>query len=89
MNSIYYLLLFFVAASICCPVECPDHPLRPDHPNQERRQGPGQPQLQVSEFSFRAGLWIRIRIGSGFSDFVDADPYWESVSRIWIQGQES
>jgi hypothetical protein len=21
-------------------------------------------------------LWIRIRIGSGFSDFVDPDPYW-------------
>jgi hypothetical protein len=28
-----------------------------------------------------AGLWIRIRIGSGFSDFVDPDPYWESGSR--------
>jgi hypothetical protein len=29
------------------------------------------------------GLWtrIRIRIGSGFSDFVDPDPYWESGSR--------
>jgi hypothetical protein len=26
------------------------------------------------------GLWIRIRIGSGFSDFVDPDPYWESGS---------
>jgi hypothetical protein len=26
-------------------------------------------------------LWIRIRIGSGFSDFVDPDPYWESGSR--------
>jgi hypothetical protein len=24
--------------------------------------------------------WIRIRIGSGFSDFVDPDPYWESGS---------
>jgi hypothetical protein len=22
------------------------------------------------------GLWIRVRIGSGFSDFVDPDPYW-------------
>jgi hypothetical protein len=29
-----------------------------------------------------AGLWIRIRIGSGFRDFVepDPDPYWESGS---------
>jgi hypothetical protein len=29
------------------------------------------------------GLWImvRSRIGSGFSDFVDPDPYWESGSR--------
>jgi hypothetical protein len=26
-----------------------------------------------------AGLWIRI--GSGFRDFVDPDPYWESGSR--------
>jgi hypothetical protein len=35
--------------------------------------------------SFKAGLWIRIRIririGSGFSDFVDPDLYWESGSR--------
>jgi hypothetical protein len=29
---------------------------------------------------FEAGLWIRIRIVSGFSDFVDPDPYWESRS---------
>jgi hypothetical protein len=29
---------------------------------------------------FFTGLWIRI--GSGFSDFVDPDPYWESGSRI-------
>jgi hypothetical protein len=30
----------------------------------------------------KPGLWIRIRIGSGFSDFVDPDPdpYWESGS---------
>jgi hypothetical protein len=28
-----------------------------------------------------SGLWIRIRIGSGFSDFVDPDPNWESGSR--------
>jgi hypothetical protein len=27
-----------------------------------------------------ATLWIRIRFGSGFSDFVDPDPYWESGS---------
>jgi hypothetical protein len=27
--------------------------------------------------------------GSGFSDFLDPDPYWESGSRIRIQGQES
>jgi hypothetical protein len=26
---------------------------------------------------YLAGLWIRIRIGSLFSDFVDPDPYWE------------
>jgi hypothetical protein len=25
-------------------------------------------------------MWIWIRIGSGFSDFVDPDPYWESGS---------
>jgi hypothetical protein len=29
----------------------------------------------------KPGLWIRIRIGSGFRDFVDPDPYWESGSR--------
>jgi hypothetical protein len=28
----------------------------------------------------KPGLWIRIRIGSGFIDFVDPDPYWESGS---------
>jgi hypothetical protein len=32
-----------------------------------------------------SGLWIRIRIGSGFSDFEDPDPYWESGSRIRIR----
>jgi hypothetical protein len=31
-------------------------------------------------YLFEAGLWIRIRIVSGFSDFVDPDPYWESGS---------
>jgi hypothetical protein len=42
---------------------------------------------------FETGLWIRIRIGSGFNDFVD--PYSESGSRIQgsifgirIQGKE-
>jgi hypothetical protein len=30
---------------------------------------------------FQAGLWIRIRIGSRFSDFVDPDPYPRSGSR--------
>jgi hypothetical protein len=30
---------------------------------------------------FKTGLWIRIRIGCGFKDFVDPDPYWESGSR--------
>jgi hypothetical protein len=39
--------------------------------------------------NYKPGLWIRIRIGYGFSDFVDPDPYWESGSRIRIQGQES
>jgi hypothetical protein len=29
---------------------------------------------------FKAGLWIRIRIGSGFNDFVDPDPDSESGS---------
>jgi hypothetical protein len=29
----------------------------------------------------RSGLWIRIRIGCGFNDFVDPDLYWESGSR--------
>jgi hypothetical protein len=29
---------------------------------------------------FKPGLWIRIRIGSVFRDFVDPDPYWESGS---------
>jgi uncharacterized membrane protein len=38
---------------------------------------------------FETGLWIRIRIISGFSDFVHPDPYWESGSRIRIQGQET
>jgi hypothetical protein len=32
----------------------------------------------------KSGLWIRIRIGSGFSDFVDQDPYWESGSGIFL-----
>jgi hypothetical protein len=27
--------------------------------------------------------------GSGFSDFLDPDPFWESGSRIRIQGQEN
>jgi hypothetical protein len=36
---------------------------------------------------FKAGLWIRIRFGSGFNDFMDPD----SESRSWtrIQGQEN
>jgi hypothetical protein len=46
--------------------------------------------LMILNFSLlNAGLWIRIRIGSGFSDFVDPDPYWESGSRIRFQGQEN
>jgi hypothetical protein len=44
--------------------------------------------LKLFYWLFKAGLWIRIRIGSGFIDFVDPDPYWESGSRIRIQGQE-
>jgi hypothetical protein len=40
-------------------------------------------------YKFELGLWIRIWIGSGFSDFVYPDPYWESGSRIRIQGQEN
>jgi hypothetical protein len=31
---------------------------------------------------------LRIRIGSGFNDFVDPDPDWESGSRIRTQGQK-
>jgi hypothetical protein len=34
--------------------------------------------ILYQEVSFRSGVWIRI--GSGFSDFVDPDPYWESGS---------
>jgi hypothetical protein len=38
---------------------------------------------------FCPGLWIRIRIRieSGFNDFMD--PNWESGSRIQIKGQEN
>jgi hypothetical protein len=46
-------------------------------------------EILSSQLQYYAGLWIRIRIGSGFSDFVDPDPYWESGSRIRIQGQEN
>jgi hypothetical protein len=35
----------------------------------------------IGRHPVKAVLWIRIRIGSGFSDFVDPDPYWESGSR--------
>jgi hypothetical protein len=38
---------------------------------------------------FLAGLWIRIRCLTGFNDFVDPDPDWESGFRIQIQGQEN
>jgi hypothetical protein len=37
-------------------------------------------------FCFKGTL---TRIGSGFSDFVDPDLYWESGSRIRIQGLEN
>jgi hypothetical protein len=44
-------------------------------------------------FLFKEWLWIRIRIriwiGSGFNDFVNPDPDWESGSQIRIQGQEN
>jgi hypothetical protein len=43
----------------------------------------GKIQLDFENFGhypFETGLWIRIRIGSGLSDFVDPDPYWESGS---------
>jgi hypothetical protein len=33
--------------------------------------------LREALATFKAVLWIRIRIGSGFSDFVDPDLYWE------------
>jgi hypothetical protein len=42
---------------------------------------------RCSEAQFLPGLWIQI--GSGFNDFVDPDPDWESGSRIRIQGQEN
>jgi hypothetical protein len=34
----------------------------------------------AEKYGGKTGLWIRIRIGSGFRDFVDPDPYWESGS---------
>jgi hypothetical protein len=34
----------------------------------------------TDRYRYSQGLWIRIRIGSGFRDFVDPDPYWESGS---------
>jgi hypothetical protein len=37
--------------------------------------------MEIKKRGLQAGLWIRIRIGSGFMDFVDPDPYWESGSR--------
>jgi hypothetical protein len=42
---------------------------------------------RYGRYRYQAGLWIRIE--SGFSDFVDPYPYWESRSRIRIQGQEN
>jgi diadenosine tetraphosphatase ApaH/serine/threonine PP2A family protein phosphatase len=33
--------------------------------------------LQIYQVN-KPRLWIRIRIGSGFRDFLDPDPYWES-----------
>jgi hypothetical protein len=36
--------------------------------------------IRVDDFVFAPELWIWIRIVSGFSDFVDPDPYWESGS---------
>jgi hypothetical protein len=42
----------------------------------------GYPATVLScSYYFWSGLWIRIRIGSRFSDIVDLDPYWESRSR--------
>jgi hypothetical protein len=34
-------------------------------------------------------LWIRIRIGSGFSDFVDPDPDWIRIQRLFGSGSGS
>jgi hypothetical protein len=31
--------------------------------------------------NIEAGLWIWIRIVSGYNDFVDPDPHWESGSK--------
>jgi hypothetical protein len=36
-----------------------------------------------------AAVHLQAGCGSGSSDFVDPDPYWESGSRIRIQGQEN
>jgi hypothetical protein len=36
--------------------------------------------LNVRQNTVKTGLWIRIRIGSGFNDFVDPDLGWESGS---------
>jgi hypothetical protein len=43
-----------------------------------RRNSVNLLQNRILEHGLKAGLWIRI--GSGFSDFVDPDPYWESGS---------
>jgi hypothetical protein len=54
------------------------------HRNQNRNFGKSKFRRNVF-LMILSGLWIRI--GSGFSDFVDPDPYWESGFRI--QGQEN
>jgi hypothetical protein len=48
-----------------------------------------RPYSELPQHVVKAGLWIWIRIGSGFSGFMDPDPYWGSGSRIRIQGQEN
>jgi hypothetical protein len=42
--------------------------------------------IPVRTKTVRPGLWIRI--GSGFSDFVDPDPHWESGSWTGSRGKK-
>jgi hypothetical protein len=71
--------------------------LREEHLGQRLRVHPHQQRVPVARVvdPDSETLWIRIRIGSGFRDFVDPDPDWIRIQRlcgsvlgIRIQGQE-